>query len=210
MNLSLDDDLQQLINTTAIPNLSVLLKQTESLHKHLCPRQVLGIRMSLYAGELFGLTLPQPFEQKRIFAFVETDGCFADGISVGSNCWLGRRTLRLMDYGKIAATFVDMQTNRAIRIYPHPESRTHATQFAPNAKSRWHAMLTAYQIMPNELLLRWQSVHLTISMHNIISRAGVRVNCAICGEEIINEREIMIDNQPVCVACAGNAYYSYD
>lgn len=208
MNLLLDDDLQRLVDTTTIPTLDFLLKQTESLHKHLCPRQVLGVRMSLYAGKLLDITLPQPFDEKRVFAFVETDGCFADGVSVGSNCWLGRRTLRLMDYGKTAVTFVDTKTNRALRVYPHPQSRTLAKQLVPDAQSRWHAMLTAYQTMPNESLLAWQSVTLTISMQNLISRAGVRINCAICGEEIINEREIIMDGNPVCRSCAGDAYYS--
>ncbi len=207
MTLLLDDDLQQLVDPVTMPTLDFLLKQTESLHRHLCPRQVLGVRMSLYAGELLELRLPQPFDEKRVFAFVETDGCFADGVSVGSNCWLGRRTLRLMDYGKTAVTFVDTQTNRAVRIYPHPQSRTHAKQLVPHAKSRWHAMLEAYQTMPNESLLAWQSVRLTVSMQNLISRAGVRVNCTICGEEIINEREVMIHDEPVCRSCAGDSYY---
>ncbi len=207
MTLLLDDDLQKLVDSVTMPTLDFLLKQTESLHRHLCPRQVLGVRMSLYAGELLGLSLPQPFDEKRVFAFVETDGCFADGVSVGSNCWLGRRTLRLMDYGKTAVTFVDTQINRAVRIYPYPQSRTIAKQLSPDAKSRWHAMLTAYQTMPNESLLTWQSVTLTVSMQNLISRAGVRVNCAICGEEIINEREILVDGKPICRSCSGDSYY---
>ena len=198
-----DDQLQ----TTALPALQHLLAQTETLHKHLCPRQVLGVRISLYAGELLGLSLPQPFDKKRVFVFVETDGCFADGVSVGSNCWLGRRTLRLMDYGKTAATFVDTQTNRAVRIYPHPQSRTLAMQFVPHAKSRWHSMLEAYQTMPDESLLQWQSVTLSLSMQALISKAGRRVHCHVCGEEIINEREVMVNDKPICRSCSGDSYY---
>jgi formylmethanofuran dehydrogenase subunit E len=85
--------------------LNQLLDRSAELHNHLCPRQVLGVRIGMYAGELLGLELPQT--DKRLYTFVETDGCFADGVSVAAGCWLGRRTMRLMDYGKVAAVFVD-------------------------------------------------------------------------------------------------------
>lgn len=70
-------------------------------HRHLCPRQVLGVRMGLYAAERLGLPVPQ--DDKRLVAFVETDGCFADGVGAATGCWLGRRTMRLLDYGKAPA-----------------------------------------------------------------------------------------------------------
>ncbi len=183
-----------------------LLKQTESLHQHLCPRQVLGVRMGMLIAELLELELPQ--KDKRLFTFIETDGCFADGVAVATGCTLGHRTLRLMDYGKPAATFIDTQTDRAIRIYPHPSSRAAAANYYPEAKSRWHAMLTAYQQIPAAELFCWQPVELTIDLKSLISRHGMRVNCTICGEEIINEREIIINGQPICCACNGDAYYS--
>ncbi|MBZ0292852.1 MAG: TraR/DksA C4-type zinc finger protein [Anaerolineae bacterium] len=185
--------------------LDALLEQTTQLHNHLCPRQVLGVRMGMLAGELFNLPLPQ--KDKRLFAFVETDGCFADGVSVASGCWLGHRTLRLMDFGRVAVTFVDTKTEQAIRIYPHPESRRYAREFVPDAKSRWHAQLEAYQQLPDEMLLCWQPVQITVSMQAIISRPGVRVICARCGEEILNEREQIVDGEPVCPACQGEGYY---
>lgn len=183
-----------------------LLEQTETLHKHLCPRQVLGVRMGMLSAELLELKLPQ--NDKRLFTFVETDGCFADGVAVATGCTLGHRTLRLMDYGKPAATFVDTSTDRAIRIYPHPASRTAAANYCSEAKSRWHAMLIAYQQIAATELFCWQPVELTIDLKSIISRHGMRVNCAVCREEIINEREIIVDGQPLCHACNGDAYYS--
>ncbi len=184
-----------------------LLAQTAALHNHLCPRQVLGVRMGILAGELLGLELPQT--NKRLYTFVETDGCFADGVSVATNCWLGRRTLRLIDYGKVAATFVDTETGYAIRIAPNPQSRLLAAVCAPDERSRWHKMLKAYQIMPTEDLLCWREVRLTVDMQALISRPGVRVNCAVCGEEILNEREIEVDGQLVCRACHDGAYYAH-
>ncbi len=182
-----------------------LLDQTAARHNHLCPRQVIGVRMGIYAAELLDLELPQ--SDKRLIAFVETDGCFADGVSVATGCSLGHRTMRLMDFGKVAATFVDTKTERAVRIYPHAESRSNARLCLPDARSRWHGQLEAYQVMPVEQMLCWQPVTLTITLKQLISRPGVRVNCAVCGEEIINEREVIVDGQAICRACAGDHYY---
>src|SRR5512142_1649492 len=98
--------------------LASLLEESASLHHHLCPRQVLGVRMGMLAGEILGLDLPQ--KDKRLLAIAETDGCAVDGISVSTGCWVGRRTLRIEDYGKVAATCVDTATGRAVRIWPQP------------------------------------------------------------------------------------------
>ena len=101
--------------------LNSLLEQSAALHRHLCPRQVLGARMGILAGQLLALELPQT--NKRLLRIVETDGCFADGVSVATNCWVGRRTLRIVDFGKTAVTFVDTQTDTAVRLYPLPSIR---------------------------------------------------------------------------------------
>lgn len=194
--------------TQIATSLPEFLAASSALHKHLCPRQVLGVRTGMQIAALFGLDLPQ--SDKRLYAFVETDGCFADGVSVATGCWLGRRTMRLMDYGKTAVTFVDTKTNEAVRLWPHPESRSRASEYAPDEHSRWHTMLEAYQVMPAEELLCWRHVELTVSMKEIISRPGVRVKCDVCGEEIINERELIRDGLTLCRACAGEAYYRFE
>ena len=93
-----------------------LLDQCAALHHHLCPRQVLGVRMGMLAGKVLSLALPQ--SDKRLLTIMETDGCGADGVAVATNCWVGRRTMRIEDYGKMAATFVDTVTARAVRITP--------------------------------------------------------------------------------------------
>jgi len=152
---------------------------------------------------------PQLFAGKRLFAFVETDGCFADGVSVATGCWFGRRTLRLMDYGKVAATFVDTRTDRAIRIWPDPRARNRAATYAPDEHRRWHMYLAAYQVMPTNELLRAEEVELTVDLAAMISRPGVRMNCAECGEEIINEREVLRDGKTFCRSCAGEHYYQH-
>jgi formylmethanofuran dehydrogenase subunit E len=139
---------------------------------------------------------------------VETDGCFADGVSVATGCWLGHRTLRLMDYGKVAATFVDTYTGRAYRICPSPESRALAQQYAPGAPNRWRAQLLGYQLAPASELLVAREVTLTVSLKSIISKPGHRVACDCCGEDILNEREIAKEGRTLCISCAGESYYA--
>jgi formylmethanofuran dehydrogenase subunit E len=187
-------------------SLDQLLEESSALHRHLCPRQVLGARTGMLAGQILGLILPQ--EKKRLLTIVESDGCYADGVSVATNCWVGRRTLRVEDYGKTAATFVDTQTGQAIRIIPSAESRTLAPDYALEAKNRWESMLLGYQRMPDEELFTVQEVALLTPVAEIISRPGIRVNCERCGEEIINEREVVQGGQILCRSCAGGGYYA--
>ena len=183
------------------PKLKEMLAQTSLPHKHLCPRQVLGVRMGLYAAELFPSELPQRY--KRLLAFVETDGCFTDGVSVATGCTMGRRTMRLVDHGKVAVTFVDTHDGRAIRLSPMPDARLRAAAVAPAAASRWHAQLEAYQE-----LFRLQAVQLNLDLDAIVGKPGMRVNCSACGEEILNQRGMVRDRQTICQSCAGENYWS--
>jgi formylmethanofuran dehydrogenase subunit E len=185
--------------------LDEILKQSAALHCHLCPRQVLGARMGLLAGALLGLDLPQ--SEKRLLVIAETDGCAVDGISAATNCTVGHRTLRVEDYGKVAATFVDSKTGKAIRIVPRASARETARAFAPDARSKWDAYLLGYQRMPNDELFEVQHVELLDPIERIVSHAGKKTTCTRCGEEIINEREIRENGTTLCVTCAGGGYY---
>lgn len=191
-----------------VKNLNELLEISSARHKHVCPRQVLGVRMGMLAAKLLSLPLPQT--NKRLLTIVETDGCFADGIAVSTGCELGHRTLRLIDFGKVAATFIDTAEERAIRIAAHPDSRSRATAYYESAeKSRWHGYLHAYQIMPDSALFVAQPVHLQFSLDMLISKPTHRVVCSACGEEIINQREVIIEDQVLCRGCGGQAYYTW-
>lgn len=189
-------------------DLQSLLAVSEARHKHLCPRQVLGVRIGLAGGE--ALDLPLPRTDKRLLVIVESDGCFADGVDVATGCTVGHRTLRVADYGKIAATFADLKSGRAVRIAPRLDVREQAWAYAPEEPRHYFAQLQAYQVMPTAELLTIQPVRLTPPAAILVSRPGVRVNCAGCGEEIINERETMIEGQPYCQACLGNGYYEME
>ncbi len=117
---------------TALPDLPALLAATERLHHHLCPRQVLGVRLGLAAAGWLGLPVPQA--DKRLLAVVETDGCFSDGVAVATNCWVGRRTMRVEDYGKVAVTLVDTATERAVRAAPRSTARVAAWPMPPRQR----------------------------------------------------------------------------
>ncbi|HVC33936.1 MAG TPA: FmdE family protein [Chloroflexota bacterium] len=185
--------------------LADLLARSAALHTHLCPRQVLGVRMGLLAGTLLGLEVPRT--DRRMLVIVETDGCAADGISVATGCWVGKRTLRVEDVGKVAATFVDTRTERALRLAPRPRARDRAVVDAPEATDRWHAQLLGYQRMSDDDLLTWQEVILTTPVATIVSQPGLRVPCDRCGEDVMNGREVVRDGTILCRPCAGVAYY---
>jgi len=185
--------------------LDSILQESMKRHRHLCPRQVLGARMALYASQLFDLKLPR-FD-KRLLVIAETDGCTVDGIIAATGCHVGGRTLRILDFGKVAATFTDTHTESSIRLVPKPESRSLAMDYAPNSRTPWEAMLKGYQVIPDEDLLKVRSVKLDVSLAAIISKPGRKSDCMRCGEEIINGREISKDGLVLCRACAGDGYF---
>lgn len=187
--------------------LAEALRTSASHHRHLCPRQVLGMRMGLLAGDLLELPLPT---DRRLLVFVETDGCFADGVSAATGCAVGHRTLRVEDTGKVAAVFVDVRTERAVRIAPRPAARRRAGDFAPEATTTWARYLLGYQRMPVEALLVWRAVRLLRPVAAILSRPGRRVVCDACQEEVINEREVVAGGRVLCRTCAGVRYYQYE
>ncbi len=190
----------------ALAPLRELLLASSAPHGHLCPRQILGVRLGLAGAKALNIEVPQ--QDKNLFAIVETDGCFISGVQTATGCAVNRRTMRIEDLGKIAVTFVNVKTEEAIRVAPKNDVREKAWEYAPkNEKKRYYAMLYGYQLMPEEELLKLEPVKLLNPVGNIISKAGVRVDCAKCGEEIINEREVVQDGIILCRTCAGQSYY---
>jgi formylmethanofuran dehydrogenase subunit E len=186
-------------------SLELLLRKSSISHTHLCPRQILGVRMGLAGMDALGFS--ETPVKKQLLIISETDGCFVDGLTAVTACTVGHRTLRVEDYGKIAATFVDVKTCLAVRVAPQPDSRERAYAYAPGESRRYFTQMRAYQVMPNDELLIVQEVVLSTPIRQIISRPGVRVNCDGCGEEIINNREILRDGLTLCCACNGEGYY---
>jgi formylmethanofuran dehydrogenase subunit E len=130
-----------------------------------------------------------------------------DGLEAATGAACGHRTLRVEDYGKIAATFVDVLTGKAMRVAPRLDVRTRASDYAPDEKRHYFAQLRGYQLMPEEELLDVQEVRLSTPVEQIVGRPGVRTICSVCGEEIINGREVGVNGRVLCRACLGGAYY---
>lgn len=186
-------------------SLTDLLEKSSRDHDHLCPRQILGVRLGL-AG-LHTLGFEQPPGKKRLLIITETDGCFVDGLSAATHCTVGHRTLRVEDYGKTAAVFVDTLTGQALRIAPALDLREKARDYVPDEPRHYFAQMRAYQIMPEEVMFRIQPVRLNMPVAKIVSRPGLRVNCEVCGEEIMNEREVRVNGMTLCQSCANRSYY---
>ncbi len=157
---------------------------------------------------LAALGLDAPMTDKAALVIVETDGCFADGIQVASGATIGHRTLRVADLGKVAATFVEIKTGRAVRLVPAVNVRQCALSYAPEEKRLYFAQLEGYQVMPEAELFTCQEVALQPPLETILSRPEARAICARCGEEIINQREVTLEGIVLCQTCYGGSYYS--
>ncbi len=175
-------------------------------HERLCPRQVLGVRMGLAAAAALGVDPRAP--GKALYVFAETDGCFADGVEAATGCSMGHRTMRLMDYGRVALVATHLESGAAVRVAPAPGVREAASAYAPPGETRrYYQQLEGYQAMPDDALLRVEPVTLRVDMAALLGRKGLRVDCARCGEEVLNGREFLDGRGAVCQACAGPAFY---
>lgn len=182
-----------------------LLEKSSRDHSHLCPRQILGVRLGLAGMKALGFSRPP--SKKRLLLITESDGCFADGLSAATGCTVGHRTLRVEDYGKTAAVFVNIASGQAVRVAPVLDIRQRANIYAPGESSHYIAQMLAYQVMPPGEMFTVRAVTLTTSSAAILSRPGLRVKCDTCGEEIMNEREINRGTLTLCRACAQDGYY---
>ncbi len=153
------------------------------------------------------LGVKAPVTTKTAFVIIETDGCFADGIRAVTGASVGHRTLKVTDLGKIAATFSDLETGISLRLAPRLDVRTRALAYAPEEKRRYFAQLKGYQLMPDEELFMYQWVELRTPPSHIISHQNARALCSNCGEEVINERELMVEGKVLCQTCAYGGYY---
>ncbi|GEM_PF-298210 len=192
---------------TTLSHLRGWLEKAAASHGHLCAGQVLGVRMALKGCEVLGIPLPD--SQKRLLLFVEIDRCAADALATVTGCTLGKRTLRFLDYGKLAATFLDLRTGRAVRIAAREDARERAHCYIDSALDRHAAQLEAYQVMPEEELFDIQHVRVQVPSEDMPGRPGRRVVCSVCAEGINDGRQVEMDGRILCKTCAtGEKYYA--
>lgn len=182
-----------------------LLQFAAERHGHMCAGQVLGVRMAMLG--LSKLGIDPDLEHKRLIVYVEIDRCAADAVASVTGCSLGKRTLKFADYGKMAATFVDMKTNRAVRVVALDTARERAQAYTNGDLSKGEVQQLAYKAMPDAELFNVQNVRVEISKFDQPGHPLSRVPCAQCGEGINDGREMIREGKVLCRACAGNAYY---
>ena len=183
------------------------LLEAEKAHGHLCAGQVLGVRMAMLGLEKLGIEDPRGKDRKRLVTFVEIDRCATDAIAVVTGCRLGKRALKFRDWGKMAATFVDVSTGKAIRIAAKESSRALARSMHPEVESKNQQQMLAYREMPEDDLFTKQWVKVELPAEEFPGYKGERIVCAECGEGINFRREVVRDGRALCRACAGEQYY---
>ena len=183
------------------------LREAEVAHGHLCAGQVLGVRLAMAGLSRLGVDDPRGSDRKRLVTYVEIDRCATDAIGVVTGCRLGKRALKFRDWGKMAATFVDLQTGRAVRVAAKESSKEAARRLHPEIAHKNQQQMLAYREMSDEDLFDFENVHVEVGPEDLPGYKGDRIICAECGEGINFRREIMRDGRPLCRGCAGESYY---
>ncbi|MBI5641034.1 MAG: formylmethanofuran dehydrogenase [Nitrospirae bacterium] len=184
-----------------------LLEESVKVHGHLCPGQVLGVKMSMLGLREVGITDPRGKDRKSIIVFVEMDRCATDAVQSVTGCSLGHRTMKFMDYGKMAATFLNLKTGRAVRVVAREDSRQKAKGYCPEIENKYAAQLEAYKLMTDLELFDKMEVKVTVRPEDMPGRPLKRVPCGKCGEYVQDKREISKDGLTLCRPCAGSGYY---
>ena len=185
-----------------------LLAESAAAHGHLCPGQVVGVRMAMLGCRLIGLDDPSSREQiKKFVVYVEMDRCTADAVAHVTGAKLGRRSLKFVDYGIMATTFVHLETEEAYRVLSTEDARDLAPVFAPEIAGKYPQQLEAYKRMPDSVLFRVQQVRVNMSELDLPGPTRRKVTCAKCGQVVRDGREVMAGGVPLCVPCGRGAYF---
>ena len=189
-------------------SLDELLEECGRLHGHLCAGQLLGVRMALLGCRLVGIEEPRGADRKKLIVWVEIDRCMADAVGAVTGVRLGKRSLKYFDYGKVAATFLNTETNDAVRVVALEESRAMADERYPLVESKKERQFRAYREAGEEELFRVEVVEVSYGETDAPGRPRRRVECSRCGEGINDGRELTDDEgKALCRPCARGGYY---
>ncbi len=189
--------------------LEELLQEAAEAHGHLCAGQVLGVRMAMLGCARLGLEDPRGQDRKRLITFVEIDRCATDAIAVVTGCRLGKRALKFRDWGKMAATFVDLDSSRAIRIAARESSKEAARQLHPEIENKNRQQMLAYRELADDVLFAEEWVRVTLDARELPGYKSERIVCAQCGEGVNYDRFVLRDGRRLCHGCAApeSRYY---
>ena len=185
-----------------------LLKEAEVAHGHLCAGQVLGVRMAMLGLEKLGIDDPRGKDRKRLVTYVEIDRCATDAVAVVTGCRLGKRGLKFRDWGKMAATFVDLESGRAVRVAALESSKQKARELHPEIDNKNQQQMLAYREMSDQDLFSTEWVKVDVAPSEMPGYKGERIVCAKCGEGVQFKKEIVRNGETLCRGCAGEQYWT--
>jgi formylmethanofuran dehydrogenase subunit E len=186
----------------------VLLAESAAAHGHLCPGQVVGVRMALLGCRLIGLNDPRRREQiKKLIVYVEMDRCTADAVAHVTGVRLGRRSLKFADYGIMAATFVRLDTGAAFRVISTEEARDLCQLYAPGLATKAEGQIAAYKRMPDSVLFQVQQVRVPLSEMELPGPTRSKVACVRCGQMVRDGKQVNAAEGPMCKPCGQGAYF---
>ena len=186
-----------------------LLASSAAAHGHLCPGQVVGVRMAMLGCRLIGLDEPTRRDQvKKLIVFVEMDRCTADAVAHITGVKLGRRSLKYVDYGIMASTFVNMETAKSFRVLSTEDARSLSSVYAPEVDGKSAQQLSAYKRMPDSVLFRVQKVKVKLGYYDLPGPTRRKAACSRCGQVVRDNREVVVDGQVLCAPCTKGSYFS--
>ena len=184
-----------------------LLEESTRIHGHICAGQVIGVRMCLLALSLIDINDPKGSDRKKLYVMVEIDRCATDAIQSVTGCSLGKRSMKWLDYGVMAATFVNLETTKAVRITALEEARNTSKKYCAEIINKYQRQLEAYKIMDEEELFRVQNVKVRLPDENMPGRPLKRVQCARCLDWVQDKRDLLVEGEILCKQCAEGRYY---
>ncbi len=194
-------------NSNSLPDFEQLLEESVKIHGHLCPGQVVGVRLAMLGLKLTGITDPKGRDRKSLIVYVEIDRCATDAIQSVTGCSLGKRSLKWIDYGIMAATFINLKTGKAFRIVGKESARELASKYRPDIEDKYKRQLEAYKEMSDHELFEVMEVKVDIPEASMPGPPLRRIPCEKCGEYVQNCREVEVDGKVLCRKCAYGAYY---
>ena len=185
------------------------LAESAAFHGGDCPGQTLGVRLARAGLERVGIDDPLSDRwRKNIMVYVELDRCAADAVMIVTGCRVGKRTLKVVDHGIMAATFINLESGKAVRVVAREEARQLAARYAPEEQDKYEQQRQAYRLMPDEELLSFEEIKVSIPPEDMPGSPISRVTCARCGEAVVDMREIEHDGEILCRPCARGAYFA--
>ena len=184
-----------------------LLDEATRIHGHICAGQVIGVRMCMLALLHLGIHDPKGADRKKLYVFVEIDRCATDAIQTVTGCSLGKRSMKWVDHGVMAATFVNLDSGKAVRVTALEESRELSKKYCSGIVDKYARQLEAYKIMPEAELFRVENVVVEIPPENLPGRPLKRVKCEVCSDWVQDKRDVQIQGKILCRSCAHGRYY---